>query len=237
MILRMLMRRLFFVIKMQIYELCVNVKMKSYDKLERIHKDFFSERENLMEDAVNLVDAGSDALLDRLKDIAEDTTEYKISEGAMCYCPVYESPKYKTIRCNVCNKRIGEEVVFEYETLVICSGKIKKSGIARVKIVCTDCLKRMCMSGNYTYDMADWRINVDSPKNKNQHIETDDWHIVLLIKPADYEKTHLALVGRYDLECLLAFFKDKKKWRSDYGRTILLRDDIKVIERLTGLKL
>lgn len=235
------------------------------------------------------------ALLSKLKTIACDTTEYKISHGAMCYCPARIERRYKSSKCNSCKCKIGHFEVKKYADLVKISGQIKKTGIAEIKLVCIDCLIRMCQSGLYNFDITKWdvydslvsdykscnnigNVNIDSErlllwkcehqrrlrdaKNKGLDTENDDFddndiednnkfsfmknsferykytepeYIVFLFKPADCEKPHLSVTYQYYLDYFLAFIENRTSWESWNDSTIILRDNIDVVERLTGL--
>lgn len=223
----------------------------------------------------------SAALLTKLREIADDPTEYQISHGAMCYCPAVIERKYKTCKCSLCNRKIGNFEVDDYRDIVKQSGQIKKTGLAEVKIVCIDCLVEMCKSGNYTYNIKDWDIyesferdykryndidscDIDSDallkwvsqqqnilrerKNcpseedrvtiffdKREYKEPD--YLVFLFKTADSDKPRLTVISPYTLEYFLGFVQNRRTWKSWNDSTILLRDNIQIIERLTGLKL
>lgn len=223
----------------------------------------------------------STTLLTKLREIAEDPTEYKISYGAMCYCPADIEQKYKTCKCNLCSRKIGNFEVEDYQEIVKQSGQIKKTGLAEIKIVCIDCLVEMCESGNYTYDMQEWDIyesfkrdykryneidssNIDNENllqwvNQHQKKSRERWnchserdrdtiffdkreyeepdYLVFLFKAADSDKPRLTVTYPYTLEYFLAFVQNRRSWKSWNDSTILLRDNIKIIERLTGLKL
>lgn len=239
----------------------------------------------------------TEALLSKLKTIASDTTEYKISHGAMCYCPAHIERRYKSSKCNSCKCKIGHFEVKEYAELVKISGEIKKTGIAEIKLVCIDCLIRLCQSGLYNFDITQWDVydslvsdykscnnignaDIDSEslllwkcehqrrlrdaKNKCIETEHDDFddndieenenfsfmknifegykytepeYIVFLFKPADYEKPRLSVTYQAYLDYFLAFMENRTSWKSWNDSTILLRDNIDIVERLTGLKL
>ncbi|MDE5822501.1 MAG: hypothetical protein K2H63_08485 [Paramuribaculum sp.] len=223
----------------------------------------------------------STALLTKLREIADDSTEYQISHGAMCYCPAVIKRKYKPCKCSLCSRKIGNFEVDDYRDIVKQSGQIKKTGLAEVKIVCIDCLVDMCKSGNYTYDIKDWDIyesferdykryndidscNIDSDAllkwvsqqqkiqrerrncpsegdrdtiffDKREYEEPD--YLVFLFKTADSDKPRLTVTYPYALEYFLSFVQNRRTWKSWNDATILLRDNIQIIERLTGLKL
>lgn len=233
----------------------------------------------------------TESLLSKLKTIANDATEYQISYGAMCYCPAHIQRRYKSSKCYFCKCKIGHFEVKNYADLVKISGQIKKTGIAEIKLVCIDCLIRMCQSGRYNYDVTLWDVYdslVNEYKGRNNNIdnvdseslllwkcehqrrlrnaedtgldtENDDFddndindddflknsferdkytepeYIVFLFKPADCEKPHLSVTYQSCLDYFLAFMENRTSWKSWNGRTILLRDNIDVVERLTGL--
>lgn len=237
----------------------------------------------------------TESLLSKLKTIACDTTEYKISHGAMCYCPAPIKRRYKSAKCNSCKCKIGHFEVKKYTELVKISGQIKKTGIAEIKLVCIDCLTRMCQSGLYKFDITQWdvydslvsdykrcnnigNVDIDSEslllwkcehqrqlRDANKCIETehddfddndfedDDFsfmensferykytepeYIVFLFKPADCEKPNLSVTYQYYLDYFLAFMENRTNWKSWNDSTILLRDNIDIVERLTGLNL
>lgn len=219
----------------------------------------------------------TNTLLGKLRDIAQDPTEYQISHGAMCYSPAFIQRKYKSCKCSICKRKIGEFEVDDYSDLVKQSGLIKKTGLAEVKIVCIDCLIKMCQSGDYIYEIKDWDIydslvrdyksstnktaleieglallewygeyqkGVRERKSSNDNEESDFWgkyiepdYLVFLFKATDSTKTRLTVTSSYYLKYFLYFIQDKRTWKTWNDSTILLRDNIDIIERLTGLKL
>lgn len=215
------------------------------------------------------------SLLSKLKNIAEDTTEYEIKRGAMCYSPAVYRKERKSGKCSLCSKKIGSFKDKEYLDLIKISSKIKKTGLAEVKIVCTECLVKMCLSGDYSYQMSDWEIyhyiknqyenykhsndignndeqllkgmlesqeklredansNVSISRNY-EYIEPE--YIVFLFKAADYDKPRLTVTYKDNLDYFVAFVENRRSWESATDSTILLRDNIDVIERLTGIRL
>lgn len=213
----------------------------------------------------------SSALLLKLKDIADDPTEYKISHGAMCYCPweEEEEEEYTPLKCSLCNQKIGIFEVTSYRDFIRDLGQIKKTGIAEVKIVCIDCLLNMYMSGNYTHDITEWvdyKFFVDKykqyndinsskidgkellkwmskhQKNLREHKSDDSEYIehnyfVFLFKAANNDKPRLTVIQPSNCKIFLNFIKNRRTWKSKYDQTILLKNNINIIERLTGLKL
>lgn len=220
----------------------------------------------------------TDTLLAKLKDIAEDPTDYKISYGAMCYSPIRTGKTYKSCKCSQCNRKIGNFETGAYTDIVVKSGQIKKTGLAEVKIVCFDCLIELCKSGFYSYNIKDWDIfkpmaddykksfNKDTLdiddlallewtclhqkelKKQKRHsninfviFETHDYYeseyIVFFFKAANSDKPRLTVTYSYALEYFLAFIQNERTWESSRDATVLLRDNIDIIERLTGLKL
>lgn len=219
----------------------------------------------------------TNTLLEKLRDIAQDPTEYQISHGAMCYCPAFIQRKYKSCKCSICKRKIGEFEVDDYSDLVKQSGLIKKTGLAEVKMVCIDCLIKMCHAEEYSYEIKDWDIydslvrDYERYTNKNaleteglallewkgeyqkglrghkssndneeldfgyKYIEPD--YLVFLFKAADSEKVRLTVTSSYYLNYFLNFIQDKRTWKTWRDATVLLRDHIDIIERLTGLKL
>lgn len=71
--------------------------------------------------------------------------------------------------------------------------------------------------------------------DKREYEEPD--YLVFLFKAADSDKPRLTVTYPYTLEYFLAFVQNRRSWKSWNDSTILLRDNIKIIERLTGLKL
>ena len=201
-------------------------------------------------------------LLEKLKNIANDNTDYPFSHGAMCYSQARIEPTYKKCKCEICKKSITEMEYWTYMDLVKMGGKIKSSGIAKIKNICRDCLIDLCKSDNYTYNIKDWYLykyllreyeknlkenpNITSIEELNDnellniiqnYYPADENYIIVLFQPKDVKKPNLSVSSLAQLDFLLAFLENRRTWLSSYGRTILLRDNINIIERLTGLKL
>lgn len=213
----------------------------------------------------------TESLLSKLKDIAEDTTEYEIKRGAMCYCPAAYDKGTKPCKCSLCSKEIGSFGDEEYLELIKISSKIKKTGLAEVKIVCTECLVKMCLSGDYSYQITEWAIyhsiKIQYENDNDSDVEciddeqllkwmlesqkkrrvgasifrnykyTEPYYIVFLLNAANGEKPRLTVTYQKNLDILLTFVDNRRRCESECDSTILLRDDIDVIERLTGIKL
>ncbi len=214
-------------------------------------------------------DTGTEKLISRLRDIANDPTEYTVKQGqmAMCYCPSPESFVQIPCMCSVCAKKLKEIRRSDFHELVRESRLIKECGIAQVKIVCAECLIEMCLSGKYRYNITEWdnyeqmrwdyqkRVHdksdgidfssdirdIDILKSLNVKAyphDPDEYYIVVIFEPTDVDTPHLAVTNSEALTYLLAFFNNCRKWEDPFGlNTILLRDNINIIERLTGLKL
>lgn len=232
-------------------------------------------------DKPNNSDLDSKSLWEKLKEIADDSTEYEISHGAMCYCPAVSNEKEISCKCSECGREIGNFYVSSYRKLVETAGQIKKTGLAEIKIVCIDCLYEMCKSGLYEFDIKDWNnynallsnyklSNVSIPEDDDKLADillekerqkvhefrnriltkeekeyhrllnirpTEGEYLIFLFKSADMEKPRLTITWSHDLKYFLAFVKNERQWKNERDATVLLRDNIDVIERLTGLKL
>ena len=73
-------------------------------------------------------------------------------------------------------------------------------------------------------------------KKKYQHLGNFPF-VVVFFKPSDERLPHLSVTRPDYLDYLIYFLKDTKVYNSWHGATKLLRDDVKHIEKLTGLKL
>ena len=211
----------------------------------------------------------NEELKSRLRAIATDTIEYPISRGAMCYSPSWEESEYTKVKCGVCFRKISEMQKRTYTDLVEDCGTIKSFGIAQVKIVCLDCLIKMCKSGQYRYDINEWVeyrirkngvltkndvtidedliVGHDKPLNQTDRIEMlikkryqhlgNVPFVVVFFKPSDESLPHLSVTIPDHLDYLICFLKDSRIFTSWHGSTILLRNNVEIIENLTGLKL
>lgn len=65
----------------------------------------------------------------------------------------------------------------------------------------------------------------------------EPYYLVFLFKAADSDKPRLTVTYSYAFEYFLAFIQNRRSWKSSRDATILLRDNVELIERLTGLKL
>lgn len=209
----------------------------------------------------------TDELISRLRDIANDPTEYAVKKGAiaMCYCPSPEARQLVTYECVKCNRKLGEMPNMYYSPIVDYSRRIKSFGIAQVKIVCADCLIEMCLSGKYRYNIKEWDnyeqmlsiykvLSATASEKSSQLSDIDDIDILksLTIKASGETKDEYFIVLIFkpkDVDTphltvtysgmleYLLAFFNNCRKWDDGDNTTLLRDNIDTIERLTGLKL
>ena len=141
----------------------------------------------------------------------------------MCYCPAIRPTL--TFKCKECNKEMKYDM---YESSYKCMHEtieeIRNLGYdAKIKVLCSDCLSKEIESGEYicnSNNFGNWRplfcFYFRTNKNEKYHLTESD--------------------NSSDYDIVLKFLKDKRKWEK-FNETVLLKDRIYTIERMTGLKL
>ena len=141
----------------------------------------------------------------------------------MCYCPAIRPTL--TFNCKECNKEMKYDM---YESSYKCMHEtieeIRNLGYdAKIKVLCSDCLSKEIESGEYicnSNNFGNWRplfcFYFRTNKNEKYHLTESD--------------------NSSDYDIVLKFLKDKRKWEK-FNETVLLKDRIYTIERMTGLKL
>ena len=92
-------------------------------------------------------------LIELLKEISNDTTEYEKSFGAMCYCPAPET-FCMTYDCDVCSNHMSTEIdVYSHNEIYDIVSKIRSLGYdIKVEAICGECLAEKMGSGEYVFD-------------------------------------------------------------------------------------
>ena len=164
-------------------------------------------------------------LIKRLKEIANE--EIKVEDNgisAMCYCRVI--PPTLTFKCKECNTKM-EYSMYEYKYKWMCETikEIRNLGYdAKIKVLCEECLIKEIESGEYI-------CNIDDFKNREPLF-------CFYFRTNKNEKYHLAESDNSsDYDIVLKFLKDVRKWEVFNEKTVLLKDRIYTIKRMTGLKL
>lgn len=199
-------------------------------------------------------------LIELLKEISNDTTEYEKSFGAMCYCPAPArfSEVEETIDCEMCMAHKRAYRSHHINRLHGIVDEMCKLGYdAKIEILCMDCLLSKLDSGNYSYDIRSfdcaWNIcNWDSyaclQVNKDylseeeikdeirSKYENGGIFICFLFRTSPSEKYHIIQEeSSSDYRTVLSFLQNKKSYLGSHDETHLLREEIEIIEKMTGL--
>lgn len=195
-------------------------------------------------------------LILRLKEIAEDDSEYEMSEGAMCYsmapCPELN------FECDICDCKLSTRMYKgTYNSIYKTVDEMKSLGYdVKIEDLCVDCMIQKVESKKYTCDFNLFGTVIDVSthwdKNYKNRIKDDISeeeikmrlrsqkgtypHICFYFRTNSNEKYHMIQENNeYCYEALLNFLKNKRSYEGGFGRTHLLRNEIDTIERMTGI--
>ena len=158
-------------------------------------------------------------LIAQLKTLSQYETSESFHMGAMCYETVY-SPLCE-VKCESCGK-----VVEEHDWMGRLDGiknkveEIKKLGYdVKVEYLCGVCATKLGLKGEDGNSLLDGQI-----------------YYVFFFKTKDEEQYHIAESSDEDeYKAVLAFLKNEPTYTNYYDVTHLIKDELDVIEKLTGI--
>lgn len=195
-------------------------------------------------------------LIKRLEDISLDETDYEMSEGAMCYsmapCPELN------FECDECGRKAQRTMYNStYESMHDAINEMCDLGYdAKLCDLCLECMISKVNSGEFicNLDSFDDVINISTHwdseyKNRVKDNLSED-EIIRKLREECSDKVFLCFFFRTDssekyhmiqsnyeycYEAVLQFLRNNRSYIGGFGRTHLLRNEIDLIERMTGL--
>jgi len=177
-------------------------------------------------------------LIKRLKALADDQTEYPMSEGAMCYEPsVCENIK---IPCERCKEKfsVSSWDDNDYKEILRLVKKMNAYGVdAKVERICRNCIEKMGIDVSSCYVFSD--DGMWDEKTQREHFSMDGIGLlecVFYFKTSEQENYHIAIAPYVDYyNAVLAFLAGEPTYDDRYDQTHLVRDEIRIIEQMTGI--
>jgi len=161
-------------------------------------------------------------LIEQLKNIAKDETEPTMSVGAMCYSPC--PPEPTKVKCESCGKEIEEYSWGQYieEKIRKRVQAIQKLGYdAKVERLCAVCAGKMGLKDE-----------------DGEPLNEDSMHYVFYFKTKEQDTFNLAVSNSEDeYNAVLAFLKNEKTYTDYYDATHLIKDELDLIKRMTGISI
>ena len=175
----------------------------------------------------------NEELIQRLKEIAAEEVPLEKRSGwnAMCYRMAIH-PDMTGI-CDMCNKTFTYFAMGNENAIPETVNEIVELGYdAKVQVLCEECAQNI---KDELYPNTGDELVLDD-KNKI-YLSCSDRNFLFYFRAKSEEPYHRALIGaRYDYKLVLAFLEGKSSYRY-HGKEYLLKDYIKTIEFMTGLKI
>ena len=161
-------------------------------------------------------------LIEQLKVLANDETDIPESMGAMCYSPA--PPEPVKVKCDSCGKQIREmswrkinRHVLEkkVETMTELGFDVK------IEHLCANCAGKLGLKDEDGDTLFDGEM-----------------YYVFYFKTKEQEKYHLAISNdEDDYNAVIAFLKNEKSYTDFFDNTHLVREELSLIERMTGISI
>lgn len=160
-------------------------------------------------------------LIIQLEALSQSETSESIHMGAMCYSP--SLPHAQKVKCESCGK-----IVEEYDWMRSRTGikniveEIKKLGYdAKVENVCAACAAELGIKDEDGDALFEGRL-----------------YSVFYFKTKDDEHYHVSESSDEDeYKAVLAFLKNEPTYTDYYDATHLIKDELDVIKRMTGISI
>ena len=153
-------------------------------------------------------------LTERLRAIADEEVEKPEFHGAMCYEPMVPQPAM--IKCDICGCNIEVDTIQKNinSYLKHTATAIRKLNYdAKIDCFCSKC-----------FSVVKLNTNKKTP------------YYVFFFKAKGDLTYHKALItDSNDLEIILSFLRNKNKYKVDSYNEGLIKDNLDVIERMTGI--
>ncbi|WP_308572993.1 hypothetical protein [uncultured Parabacteroides sp.] len=163
-------------------------------------------------------------LITRLKEIARDDIIVHVPQrSAMCYSPC--ATPWIEHTCDICGQSAEMSGWSrDYELINQHVQEMNELGYqAESRDICPECMKKQILSNSYdTKDL--------SP------VYWSNMYRAFYFRTAESEPYHIALSSDLNsYRAVLYYLKDNRFYSSDHGDMELLRDNIKCIEKMTGI--
>ena len=160
-------------------------------------------------------------LIAQIKALSESETPGSSHMGAMCYYPA--PPQTQKVKCESCGKTVEE-----YDWMRSRTGikkrveEIKKLGYdAKVENICAACATKLGIKGEEGDALFEGRL-----------------YNVFYFKTKDDEHYHVSESSDEDeYKAVLAFLKNEPTYTDYYDATHLIKDELDVIKRMTGISI
>lgn len=161
-------------------------------------------------------------LVEQLKAIANEETEVTMSMGAMCYSPA--PPEPKKAKCESCKKEITEMSWMSPGERTIRNKVqvIKELGYdAKVERLCSECTGKLGLKDEDGDTLGDYRL-----------------YYVFYFKTKEQDSYNIAIANcEEDYDAVIAFLKNEKTYTDYYDATHLIKDELPLIKRMTGISI
>lgn len=162
-----------------------------------------------------------EVLIAQLKAISESETPESIHMGAMCYSPA--PPQAQKVKCESCGKIVEEFDWMRSRTAIKKRvEEIKKLGYdAKVENICATCATQLGIKDEDGDALFEGRL-----------------YNVFYFKTKDDEHYHVSESSDEDeYKAVLAFLKNEQTYTDYYDATHLIKDELDVIKRMTGISI
>ena len=161
-------------------------------------------------------------LIEQLKALANDETDIPERMGAMCYSPA--PPEPVMAKCDSCGKQI-QEMSWRKIVRHVLEKKVEtmtELGFdAKIEHLCADC------AGKLGFKDEDGETLFDG-----------EMYYVFYFKTKEQENYHLAISNdEDDYNAVIAFLKNEKTYTDFFDNTHLIKDELPLIERMTGISI
>lgn len=160
-------------------------------------------------------------LIEQLKALSEAETPESIHMGAMCYSPA--PPPLRKVKCESCG-----QIIDVYDWMRSLNGikksveSIKALGYdAKLDHICANCINKLGLKDEDGDPFMEGSL-----------------YYVFYFKTKDQAEYHITKCSDEDAyKAVLAFLKNKPTYTDYYDATHLIKDELDVIEKMTGIKI
>lgn len=159
-------------------------------------------------------------LIEQLKALASQKTNYQKLMGAMCYSPSMPTPH--TAKCEYCGKEI-EEYDWRQNNHDLIKEKVAEivhlGYDAKVERICSECVQILGITG----------------KNRDYSHE-NILHHIFYFKTKEEKKYHLSVSNNEDdYNAVIAFLKNEPTYTDYYDNTHIIKEELDLIKRMTDI--
>ena len=152
-------------------------------------------------------------LIEQLKALANDETEIPESMGAMCYSPA--PPEPVMVKCDSCGKQILEMSWRKIDRNIL------DKKIRTIEKLCSECAGKLGLKDEEGDELYDYQM-----------------YYVFYFKTKEQENYHLAVSNdEDDYNAVIAFLKNEKTYTDFFDNTHVIKDELPLIKRMTGISI